>query len=234
MLMLKEVFRAIRIFLKLERPGCQIVSKEVAEFLDVQVKQPNPGFMGQGPQEKDVGHSACRRAAQLGFYTDPNASVGQVTQNPSWPPKVRQIPEGGYTPSLLGVNNHELIQIMRHKTPEQLQDYLEAKLKPQLVVDNVGATTDARTYGEEPDLLDPAHIRKLSMGWVMWCSGVHNLTPKQAWEVGAKSMIDSEFDGKMRGNVEILPWEPTDPCKVKIKYHDKVLNPDDPWFAEEE
>lgn len=244
--MLRQAYRKLRLFLKLDRPGCQIVSKEVLDYLD---EPANPGFMGQNKQPviKPVAENPqanadllCQRqTSSLGMLNRPKATaeVEEIVD------QVRDAFYGRTKPTSIGP---ELGLDLRGRlimgaigdpptfeTPEELESYLTNKLTPQLVVDNTGKTTDQRTYGEEPPMLDPACKRRLSMAWLNWCAGMYNLNHKDAWAIGAKSMIDSEFDGKMRENVEILPWEITDPCTVNIRYHDKVLFPNDPWFDKE-
>lgn len=232
--MLGQMFRKLRVFLKLERPGCQVVSEEVINYLDA---APNPGFMGQGPQEKDVGHSACRRAAQLGFYSDPNVNIGQVTQNP-WSDDrgkiVDAVRAGSYArskPTALGPEPGRDLRgnrIMPLPTePEVFEAYLRDKLTPQLVIDNgvqLPIVRGLRPTPREPRLLDTTNRRRLNKEWLDWCVEEYGVNHSYAFEMAAKSVIDSEFEfGKMRQNVEILPWDPADPLQINIKYHDPVL-----------
>lgn len=118
---------------------------------------------------------------------------------------------------------------------EELERFLEMKLTPQLAtVDGQPVKQAAMGLGNEPDMVDPLRRRCLRDQWLHWCATTHGISLKQAWDIGAKSLIDNEFaHGTMRQNVEILPWDTIDPYAVKIKYHDP-LDPNDPWFKKDE
>lgn len=73
----------------------------------------------------------------------------------------------------------------------------------------------------EPPLIDEGgNKRLLSKKWFEWCTERYGCDPIQAWEIGSKKLIDNEFAGKMRDNVEILKWDPANPFLVQIKYND--------------
>jgi hypothetical protein len=118
---------------------------------------------------------------------------------------------------------------------EELEGLVKSQLTPRLVIDNVSQPVmiaDLRPSKNEPCLLDTVNRRRLNKEWLDWCVETYGVNHSHAFEVGAKSMIDNEFaHGKMRKNVEILPWDPSDPLLVKIKYHDP-MDPTDPWFEE--
>lgn len=214
----------------------------------------NLGQMSFNPQAGEY-----NRSKPTGTDEEIATLVGLAPKGP-WD---RQVPtEAGGNMLPLWNSRWKPDDVSTFKTTEELQHYLETKLTPHLVVDNTGKTTDEPTHGEggmpmspllkdmleipchptmivankdkEPDMLDPTDRRKLTYKWLEWCYIVHSLSLHQAWEIGAKSMIDNEFaHGTMRQNVEILPWDVMDPYSVKIKYHDP-LNTDDPWFNKDE
>lgn len=251
-----------------------VVSKEVADFMNGTVSEEQRKQMELRGHALDPtlfanyvpSHYEIPRGdhPQLG-KTPQGANLGQMSFNPQTPrqptdaqrqaaalldlvPKEswgRQTPtkEGGYLLPLWN-SRWKPDDVSQFKTPEELQEYLENKLTPQLVVDNTGRITDDRTYGEEvkpamslgvePALVDPSNRRRLNDAWLHWCVTTHGINLIQAWEIGAKSLIDNEFTHSgMRKNVEILPWDPRDPYAVKIKYHDPLFSNDD-WFNKEE
>lgn len=124
----------------------------------------------------------------------------------------------------LAASDGELVKPVITMSP-LLKDMLEIPCAPVMILEN---------KDKEPEMLDPTDRRKLTYKWLEWCYIVHSLSLHQAWEIGAKSMIDNEFaHGTMRKNVEILPWDVMDPYTVKIKYHDPQ-DKNDPWFEKDE
>lgn len=114
----------------------------------------------------------------------------------------------------------------------ELANRVSELLKPRLVVDNtvkpkkeevlyrkVGNDFVAVQPPQPALTLYPNH-RVLNQAWVDYNKYWYGYSDEKAYYVGANLMMDNEFGEKMRGNVEILPFDPAQPLNVRIKYHD--------------